>query len=131
MTHGSPADGRSPVKLLLDEHMSPDIAQALRERDYDVVAVGERHEWMALSDDDVIQLASREHRAVVTSNLRDYRPRAGALVSAGAGHYGMVFVPWNYRRTRRDIGRMVTALAAILDAYPAEDDLRNGETWLA
>lgn len=119
------------VKLLLDEHLSPDIAQALRERDHDVVALGERHEWIGLSDDDVIALALREQRAVATGNLRDYRPRASALVSGGAGHFGMLYVPGNYRRSRREIGRMITALAAILEAHPADDGLRNGETWLA
>lgn len=118
------------MKLLLDEHLSPVIAQALRERGHDVVAIVERREWVQLSDDDVLELARAEQRAVVTNNLRDFRPRAAALVTSGAGHHGMVYVPGSYRRTNKDLGRIVDALATILDARPDPDGLRNGETWL-
>ena len=42
------------MKLLLDEHLSPDIAESLRDRGHDVVAVSERKEWIQLSDDELI-----------------------------------------------------------------------------
>ena len=118
------------MRLLLDEHLSPDIADALRERGHDVVAIEERSDWLQLTDDQVIQLAHRERRGVVTNNLRDYRPRAAALVASGEGHWGMVFVPGSYRRSRRDTGRIVMALEAILSARPEDDGLSNQETWL-
>lgn len=118
------------MKLLLDEHLSPDIAEGLRDRGHDVVAVKEREEWIQLSDDEVIAVAVSERRAVVTNNLRDYRPRAAELIIAGGGHYGMVYVPANFRRTRQDVGRIIAALEEILNAYPADDALRNGEAWL-
>ena len=124
------AAGPRSVRLLLDEHLSPDIAEALRERGHDVVAIKERPDWLQLTDDQVIQLAHRERRGVVTNNLRDYRPRAGALVAACEGHWGMVFVPSSYRRSRRDTGRIVRALEAILSARPEDDGLSNQETWL-
>jgi NADPH-dependent 2,4-dienoyl-CoA reductase/sulfur reductase-like enzyme len=118
------------VKLLLDEHLSREVAEALRQRGHDVVAVTERREWVQLSDDAPIEVAQAEHRAIVTNNLRDYRPRAAARVIAGSGHYGMVYVPGAYRRRRRDTGRIVSALEDVLRAHPGEDGLRNGETWL-
>jgi predicted nuclease of predicted toxin-antitoxin system len=119
------------LKLLLDEMLSPRIARELRRRGHDAVAVGERDEWVSRSDDEVIELARRERRAVVTNNLRDFRRRAAAAaLPGGAGHFGLVWVPSGFRRTRRDVGRLVEALEVVLAAHPAEDGLRNGEAWL-
>lgn len=119
------------MKLLLDEMLSPSIARQLRDRGYDVLAVKEHPDWQALPDTDVINLARREHRAVVTDNLRDYRPlHHEAITPGGPGHFGMVFVPGGYRRTAADVGRIVKALEAKLAQYPGERDLADGEAWL-
>lgn len=119
------------MKLLLDEMFSPAIARQMRERGYDVLAVKERRGWQALPDPDVMDLARRERRAVVTDNLRDYRPlHHQHIVPDGPGHFGLVFVPGGYRRTAADIGRIVKALEAKLAEYPGERDLVDGETWL-
>jgi len=120
------------VRLLLDEMLAPRIAHALRDRGHDVRAIGERPAWVGLDDDAVLDVARREGRALVTNNLRDFRPRAAeAALPGGAGHPGMVFVPGTYRRTVADVGRIVAALEAVLAAYPTDDGLRNQETWLA
>jgi uncharacterized protein (DUF433 family) len=47
-----------------------------------------------------------------------------------AGHFGMIFLPGDYRRTKADVGRIVIALQATLVQHPGESDLANGETWL-
>jgi hypothetical protein len=76
-------------------------------------------------------LARAEHRAIVTNNLRDYRPlHHEAVVPGGSGHFGMIFIPGSYRRTRAGTGRITTALEAILAKHPGESDLSNGEAWL-
>jgi hypothetical protein len=68
---------------------------------------------------------------VVTDNLVDFRPlHHEAIAAGGPGHFGMVFMPGNYRRTKADIGRIVIALAAELDEHPDDDGLVNAETWL-
>jgi hypothetical protein len=119
------------LKLLLDEMFSPAIARALRARGHDVEAVKGHPEWQALPDPEVIALARRERRAIVTHNLRDYRPLHAELIAPGsAGHPGMVFVPTSYRLVKADIGRIVRALEAKLAAYPGDRDLANGESWL-
>jgi hypothetical protein len=119
------------LKLMLDEMLSPSVAAALRGRGHDVVAIKERPEWQALSDPEVLALARREQRAVVTSNLRDFRPLHTELVAAGGeGHAGMVFIPTNLRLTKAATGQIVTALEARLIDYPGDDDLANGETWI-
>jgi hypothetical protein len=104
------------VKLLLDEMLSPAIARELRSRGHDV---------------EVLTFACAEHRAVVTNNLRDFRPlHHEAITPGGAGHFGMIFMPGSYRRTKADTGRIIAALEEILNRCPGEKDLANGEAWL-
>ena len=80
---------------------------------------------------EILAVARSEHRALVTDNLRDFRPlHAEAITPGGPGHYGMIFIPGGYRRTRADIGKIVAALEAVLAADPGEADLADGEAWL-
>jgi hypothetical protein len=117
--------------LLLDEMLSPVIAQQLRDRGHDVEAIAGHPVHGALSDRDVLDLARAQGRAVVTNNLVDFRPlHHEAITPGGAGHFGMVFMAGDYRRTRADTGRIVSALEAKLAEHPGDDDLANGETWL-
>ena len=119
------------MRLLLDEMLSPAIARELRERGHDVLAVADHPGWVALSDPEVMALARTERRAVVTNNLRDYRPlHADAITPGGPGHFGMVFMPSTYRRTKEDTGRIIAALEAKLAECPGGEDLANGECWL-
>jgi hypothetical protein len=119
------------VKLLLDEMLSPAIARELRSRGHDVESVVGNPDREALSDPEVLAVARTEHRAVVTDNLRDFRPlHHEAVTPGGGGHYGMIFMPGSYRRTRADTGRIIAALEAILVKHPGEKDLANGEAWL-
>lgn len=118
------------MRLLLDEMFSPVVAAELRSRGHDVVAIKENAEWRATSDPDVVSLARREHRAIVTKNVRDFRPPHAELVaSGGEGHAGMVFVPASVPGITATTGQLVAALEAKLVEYPADEDLANGETW--
>lgn len=119
------------MRLLLDEMLTPAIARELRARGHDVEAVAGHPDREALSDPEVMAIARAEHQAVVTNNLRDYRPlHHEAIVPGGPGHFGMIFMPGGYRRTKADTGRIVAALDAKLVLYPGERDLANGEAWL-
>jgi len=111
--------------------LSPAIARGLRERGHDVLAVADHFGWIALSDPEVMAQARTERRAVVTNNLPDYRPlHAEAITPGGPGHFGMIFMPGTYRRTKEDAGRIIAALEAKLAEYPGDEDLANGECWL-
>jgi Domain of unknown function (DUF5615) len=119
------------VKLLLDEMLTPVIARKLCERGHDVEAVAGHPDREALSDPEIVAVARTEHRAVVTNNLRDYRPlHYEAIMPGGQGHFGMIFMPSSYRRTRADTGRIMAALEAKLAEFPGEEGLANGEAWL-
>ena len=119
------------MKLLLDEMLSPAIARELRSRGHDAEPVAGHPDREALSNHEILALARAEHRAIVTNNLRDFRPlHHEAITPGGAGHFGMVFMPINYRRTRADTGRIIAALEIILARYPGDEDLLDGEEWL-
>lgn len=79
----------------------------------------------------MLDLARLQRRAVVTNNVVDFRSlHHAAITPGGPGHVGMVFMAGNYRRTKADVGRIVTALEAKLQDYLGEADLANGEAWL-
>jgi nucleoside-diphosphate-sugar epimerase len=120
------------VRLLLDEMLSPLVAQLLRDRGHDVEALVATPSYRAHSDDEVMALVREQRRALVTDDIVDFRPRHYAAIVPGArGHSGMVFLPSGYRRSRADMGRLVEALEAKLAEYPGDRDLADGETWLA
>ena len=56
------------MRLLLDEHFSRHIAEQLRTRGHDAVAVGERADLAGLADDELFAAAQQERRAIVTEN---------------------------------------------------------------
>jgi hypothetical protein len=119
------------VKLLLDEMLSPAIARELRSRGHDAEPFAGNPDRAARPDSEVLALARAEHRAIVTNNLRDFRPlHHEAITPGGTGHFGMIFIPGSYRRTKADTGRIIGALEAILIQHPGEDSLANGEEWL-
>ncbi len=119
------------MKLLLDEMLTPGIARELRAQGHDAGAVAGHPDWEGLSDTQIMVVARAERRAIVTNNLRDYRPlHSEAITPGGQGHFGMIFVPGSYRRTKADTGQIIAALEAKLIQYAGETDLANGEAWL-
>jgi hypothetical protein len=59
--------------LLLDEHYSEVIAEQLRHRGHDVVAVTEYWDVVGLADVELFLLMAAERRAIVTENWSDFR----------------------------------------------------------
>lgn len=126
------ARGGRGLRLLLDEMLSHRIARELRLRGHDVEAVNGHPDWQAYSDREVFELARREGRAIVTNNVRDYRPlHHEAVQPGGRGHWGLILMPSRYRRTRAEIGRLVAALEAKLADHPGDRDLADTEAWLS
>ena len=119
------------MRLLLDEMLSPAIAREFQARGYDIEAVAGHPDREALPDPEVLALARAERRAIVTNNVRDFRPlHVEAVMPGGPGHYGMIFMAGNYRRTKSDIGRIIAALEAKIKQYPGDEALVNAEEWL-
>jgi NAD(P)-dependent dehydrogenase (short-subunit alcohol dehydrogenase family) len=86
------------LRLLLDAHVSGRaIGRRLREAGHDVLALGDDRQFEALADDDVLRLAAREGRVLVTFNVKDFaailrdwadedRDHAGCILMVGMDH---------------------------------------------
>jgi len=119
------------LRLLLDEHYARDIAEQLRHRGHDVVAVTERPDLTALSDADLFSLMASEMRAIVTENVGDFMPLFNAAAAAGDDHFGLVFTSHQRMpRSKGTIGQYVRVLGEFLSARPPEDALLNQTHWL-
>ena len=59
--------------LLLDEMLSPTIADQLRQRGRDAYAITERSDLVGLPDEQVLGLGADEDRVLVTLNIADLR----------------------------------------------------------
>lgn len=114
------------MRLLLDEMYTPAIAVELRGRGHDVLSVHESSEpeLAGAPDDKVLAAAQAEQRALVTENVRDYRPLETALLTGGGHHAGIVYTsnrqfPRGHPATA---GRLVLALDALLRDRPSLSD---------
>lgn len=121
------------MKLLIDEMFGATIAERLRDqRGHDVVAIAERDDLSGLPDADIFLAAQEEERAIVTENVRDFRPIAREWQAMGRIHFGLVLTT-NRRFPRaqpRTAGRLVTALRDLLDAEAGRPVASNREIWL-
>ncbi len=103
------------MKLLLDEQISGRVAERLRTRGHDVIAVAERAALRGSSDIEVFDLAQAEDRVVVTYNRDDFLQIAREIGARNASHAGLVIV-----HPRRLPNNELARLAAALDSLIRE-----------
>jgi predicted nuclease of predicted toxin-antitoxin system len=116
------------VRALLDEQLSPQIAALLRKAAYDVEAVADRDDLVGRSDRIVFEVAGREGRAVVTNNIKDFRPLAAEWLAQGRVHAGLILLPSTRTRTRQAIVAIADAIETVLSHHP--DGLAGSERWI-
>jgi len=116
------------VRALLDEQLSPQIAVLLRHAGYDVLAVADRDDLLGCSDRIVFETATSEARALVTNNIKDFRPLAAEWLARGRMHPGLILLPSARTRTRAAVPALAAAVEAILRAHP--DGIAGGERWV-
>jgi predicted nuclease of predicted toxin-antitoxin system len=120
------------LRLLLDEHFSKAIAEQLRARGHDVIAVTERDDLRGSGDEAVLTFATADRRALVTQDVPDFTVLLQDAAVVGTAHYGVVFTSERaFPRSKAGVGALVTALEALLDANPADDALAERTVWLA
>lgn len=117
------------MKLLIDEMWAPRLAEELRRRGHDVVAVAERPQLRGETDAVVLAVALAEGRAVFTDNISDFVPLIQAAIDAGRSHPKLILTSYaRYpRQSRRTFGRVVSALDALLSS---EQEPVSDVVWL-
>jgi len=102
------------VKLLLDEDLSPRIAQALRKLGIDAVSVHEVGR-QGLSDREQLEYAVSEKRCLVTRNRDDYLILTRELFDRSEPHEGVLVI--SSRLAPDDFGRIASAVKEYIDLY--------------
>lgn len=117
------------MKVLLDAQLSHDIAEILRSRGHDADAVTARADLPDdLSDEEVMAVAHREERVVVTNNVKDFRPLAADRLTSGKGHAGLILVSANTPRTKAANKPLADAIERLITSNP--DGLAGSERWI-
>jgi predicted nuclease of predicted toxin-antitoxin system len=114
------------IRLLTDEDVSPRLAAELRLRGYDAISVRDvRRINQRLSDEDQLDYATAEERALLVFNVRDYYLLADAWARAGRQHAGIIMTSQS-----NDIGALLRRVEWHLDNY---EPAQQGDVvlWLA
>jgi len=118
------------LRLLLDAHHSRLAAERLRADGHDVTAAADDPTLASLPDEELLRVATRQRRALVTENAKDFDRIVRHWSSTGEHHAGVVFTsPRRYRRaTRAYPANLVVGLAAPLGEPPT--DPTDAVVWL-
>ena len=118
------------MRLLLDHHYSIQIAVRLRRRGHDVDAAVERA-WHGEDDETLLTLCAAEGRTLLTNNVRDFTVIARRWATDGRSHAGLIFTSdASLPRSRRTIGRYLSALEALLVGNRGDDAFADRTHWL-
>ncbi|MGH9157641.1 MAG: DUF5615 family PIN-like protein [Acidimicrobiales bacterium] len=118
------------MRLLLDVHHSPHAAQRLRDDGHDVLAGAVDPALAGLDDEELLRVASRDRRCVVTENVRDFGRIVRAWSAVDEHHEGMIFTPPRrfHRGAKSYPENLVRALAVLLGDPP--QSTRDWVRWL-
>ena len=124
------------MRLLIDEMWPRAVAEQVRQhldagRDA-VVAVVERDDLRSRPDAEIFSAAQEEGRAVVTENVRDFRPLAARRQAQGRVHAGLVLTSnRRWPRARAETaGRLVVALVDLVAHDTTAGEPSSRELWL-
>jgi predicted nuclease of predicted toxin-antitoxin system len=108
------------MRLLLDANLSGRrIAEPLRVRGHDVLALAEHSEHEGLDDADVLALAADERRILITRNSRDFAPLLREWAEARRSHAGCILI-WTLQH--HEFGAILRALDRLLGERTRQAD---------
>lgn len=118
------------MKLLLDVQLSYQIAEELTTRGHDCDAVTLREDIPDTTpDDELLAIAHREQRVLVTNNVKDFRKLAAQRIASGAGHSGLILIARSVPRTRAAVKHLAGAVEERVQQYSG--GLTDTETWVS
>ncbi|HXA53738.1 MAG TPA: DUF5615 family PIN-like protein [Solirubrobacteraceae bacterium] len=108
------------MRLFLDAHISgPRIARVLREASHDVRAADEERSLDGLTDEQLLVIAAKEERILVTFDVKDFPVITHRWAEAGRAHAGCAIV---VGLDHSEFGAILRTLAAQLAARPQQAD---------
>jgi Domain of unknown function (DUF5615) len=116
------------VRLVMDEMFSPAVAAALRDPGHDVIAVAERAELRAMSDEEVFAWATSQGRWLLTENVKDFRPILLRALQADTTITGILYTSSRVFPRSKNPGPVIQAVHAWMLSGPPEAPLT--EDWL-
>jgi hypothetical protein len=117
------------VRLFLDAHIAgPRIAEALRRTGHDVRAVDEERALDGWSDCDLLALASREDRIMITFDVRDFPRIVQEWAAAGRSHAGCAIL---VGIDHSEFGTIVRVVAAAFADRPRQEDWHDYTAFVA
>jgi hypothetical protein len=112
------------LKLLLDEHISPSVAEGLRKR-HKSITVYSMTEWqggrfLGVPDDALLEEAAAQKLTLVTSDRKTIPPMLKTWAEVGHDHGGVIFVD---ERTivSSEFGGLIRAIQAIAKEFAKAD----------
>ncbi len=95
------------------------IADKLRERGHDVLALDERRDLEGMDDAEVLTLAAEERRIVVTFNIRDFAPLLRQAAEEGRAHAGCILISGV---AQHQFGLILDRVSEALRAWPLQEE---------
>ena len=109
------------MKLVLDAHHSRRAAERLRADGHDVTAAADDPVLAALTDEELLTWSTKEDRAIVTENARDFDRIARAWAAAGHHHRGIIFTsPRRFHRGSASYPADLVKALSTLSGCPPE-----------
>ena len=117
------------IKLLLDVHITPKVAVALKRR-FPALDVKSIHEtdWAALPDEVLLEFLDAENRVLVTRDVRTMPGHTNARIASGKTFAGTLYAD-SKRLRQADTRGLIQRLIQVLERHGNEDfKCRSG--WL-
>ena len=113
---------RNVVRLHLNEHLSPRLAQQLRKHGFDVTSTLES-DLVSKSDAEQLEFCCASQRAVLTFNKDHFSILHAEYMEKSKQHWGIIL------STREPIGVLLHRLLRLLNSV-SSDELKNQVRWL-
>jgi predicted nuclease of predicted toxin-antitoxin system len=111
------------MRLLLDAHLSGRVVgRHLRERGHDVLALDEHRSLEGLDDPDVLDLATKERRILITHNVKDFPDILRDYADEGSQHAGCIIL---VGIQLSQFGQLIRSIEAALACAPDQQGWAN------
>jgi hypothetical protein len=108
------------VRLLLEAHISAQrVAMPLRDRGHDVRAVAEERKLDGTADEELLAVAVKEERVLVTFDVKDFPEIVRHWAEAGRIHAGCAII---VGIDHSEFGAIIDVITRAISVYPAQTD---------